>query len=477
MKQFKGSKLLFIKYLLPVIVCIGALILLSYFANENSIIINYTWAIIFLTFLFIVLIISLIYAVSIQLILYPDKIYYQYGFFFKSKNEISLLNIRNISYKKSFLDILFHRVLIQIEIQNVSKENFRNINIYLSYKEWLDFKNFLIKKANLPENIFTSVVHGNDIIFNKNELFLKSLSVVSKFIGLIIFIFLIFTFINSYRTLVSLSSYLKWFIVIILISIIAYFIVTLYFLAKFHNYTIINNNDRIVFSYGLFEKRYYTILKKDINAVIVKQRLIDRILKKGAIKLDCSGMKLISDEQIKQSYLIPYCDISFLEILKEKLNLNLIYEPINMYRPTRFTYTNFVLLYPLFKLLLSYLILMVLGLNTFLLSYTIISLLYIVFIFEGFDKLSNQQIFFNEKIIIIDTGQLIKYRFYIHVNSVQKIIKKQNILKKLQKVSSLTVDYDSIFFKKAKCFNLDDDIYEKLSDVLLNRDTNKTLYK
>ena len=80
------------------------------------------------------------------------------------------------------------------------------------------------------------------------------------------------------------SAYLGWKIfAIAVVVIVSYIFRTIYLLLKYYNFTLVRNGNQIHLKYGLINQRSYTINLNKINAVIIKQSILQQLLKYGEL--------------------------------------------------------------------------------------------------------------------------------------------------------------------------------------------------
>ena len=391
MKTFKGNKLYILKYIFPYIWLIIFSFIAEFLLKEK---IEKLHSIYFLGILIIMLlslILSYIYSVHIKLIITKDSINVQSGLFYQTKKIFFNSDIASISCKKSGLDSILHNVLVEIKINDRSNK-LKHIYIYLSDTEFNSFKTYLTSYCNVSSHIFENNECKNHIKFNINEIFIKSIS-ESFFIFVVgLFIYLSSISIKILDSSITIEHYISSAIYLFSVVIIIYSLIYTINFIKFYNFTIKYNKNNLVFTYGLIKKKQYEISKNNITSIIIKQHSIDRILKKATVKIDCTEEEMNSVKRIKQKYLFPYCDVDYIDELKNILNLDLIDNPIISIKPEKYSVFDFVIVFPILKILLIIILFNILGIKNFLFIYTMIPIIYIFLILEGFVKADTQSI-------------------------------------------------------------------------------------
>ena len=144
MKIFKGSKLYFIKFLLPVLFIILVFTITAYLTNDffisaNNIIISITFFMLLFSFFW-----NLLYSINVKLILTEDLMSLKSRLPIKYKISFDITSIQSVAYKISAFDALFRRVLVQIETENVITNKSRKVIIYLKQEYATELKNLLV---------------------------------------------------------------------------------------------------------------------------------------------------------------------------------------------------------------------------------------------------------------------------------------------------------------------------------------------
>lgn len=213
-------------------------------------------------------------------------------------NTIGMKNISNVNLEQN----LFQRVIgvyqVKLDTNSASTANSTDVDIVLSEKMARAFqKNILAhlgegnsEQAELQQE--EQVVHQNEIAYSSSQLVKHCLSTL-KISWLLLGLFTMVTAIIGLRQQVNEISDLLDMLGAI-IAILAFLATTIWNLVgdffRLYDFHVYRSGNKLYLSYGLFNKREYIIPVEKINAVVIHQNLMARIMKRQYVELVCIGL-------------------------------------------------------------------------------------------------------------------------------------------------------------------------------------------
>lgn len=275
-----------------------------------------------------------------------EKMVIDSGFFVKKTMEIPLKGITTVDLSQNLLFQLFQVYKIKVDNSSQTNDTANKAELVLALKKETAFyvKSLLeAKNENTPEEsakadfktikpsitcslsdfillgalqskflyfitIVTTVCGGGGYIysalseqFNVSGLLQKFLEVLSPVIGI---------------TILVLTAYL--------ISVAASIFVTA---IRYYSYSVTNREDALLVQYGLFTKKSYTLIKKKISGITIKQSLLMRLFKLCTVEVFIIGYGDKSeDNQQELSLLYPIAKLNQVNAVLEELLPDMSFE-------------------------------------------------------------------------------------------------------------------------------------------------------
>lgn len=196
---------------------------------------------------------------------------------FYRKNTYEIGNISNINLEQNLFEKIIGTYKIKIDTDSVSMADVTDIEIILSKRKALEFKNRVSELMNMNVEELKED-ECNCINYSFLDIFIHCFFNISL-IRLVWNLFLIImTVIISLKLDKDQSKF-----AIAVINITAYYSVINFLIGdlfKYHNFTISRKKDNLHISYGLFKSRKFNIPINRINAINIKQTFISRLCKR-----------------------------------------------------------------------------------------------------------------------------------------------------------------------------------------------------
>ena len=268
------------------------------------------------------------------------------------------------------------------------------------------------------------------------------------------------------------STYLGWKIfAIAVVVIVSYIFRTIYLLLKYYNFNLVRNGNQIHLKYGLINQRSYTINLNKINAVIIKQSILQQLLKYGELNLSFVG-NFIGDNNSQDNKptraLIPMIKIDYIKPFMEKY-LNEFYKEFDIIKPKRHRILHFVWIPMLFILIPASFIplsFIVPEIPVWLMP-SMTGGIFVLGLFMQLMMMSCSGLGINDDLILVSNGIFAKNTFLIKKTAIQFIKITAGPIRRKQDLCSLIIRYRETFsFIYAKHYDLN--LAKKLEDDLCN---------
>lgn len=423
-----------------------------------------------------------------------NEIIYSSGILFKNKVSLRFDKISNIKIERNLIDIIFGLAKLKLNSGSVvSTGSEIKLSLDYSYAEVLkNYFDYVLKNPqqtkieNFPHpQRYSLIKKGNAECrdFSLKEKFIlpfittgSVIATLSIIIGLGIILFFgefIDTDINEESEFIFRrfnSAYLGWKIFAIsVVVIVSYIFRIIYLLLKYYNFTLVRNGNQIHLKYGLINQRSYTINLSKINAVIIKQSILQRLLKYGELNLSFVG-NFIGDTNKQDNKptraLIPMIKIDYIKPFMEKY-LNEFYKEFDIIKPKRHRILHFVWIPMLFILIPASFIplsFIVLEIPIWIIP-SITGGIFVLGLFLQLMMMSCAGLGINDDLILVSNGTLAKNTYLIKKTAIQFMKITAGPIRRKQDLCSLIIKYREAFsFIYAKHYNLD--LAKKLEDDL-----------
>lgn len=415
-----------------------------------------------------------------------SEIIYSYGIIFKNKVSVRFDKISNIKIQRNLIDLIF----------GISKLNFNSgsvvsagseIKLVLdrSYADVLkNYFDYILKNPqehkveSFPRPQKYSLVQIGKAECKefslKQKILMPLLSSGSLLIILsivtVLFILLFFgkfQEISPEETSFELdftrfnSSYLGWKILgIIALELFVYIIRVVALILKYYNFSIVRNKDQIHLKHGLINQKNYTININKINAVIIKQSILQRIFKYAELNLSFVG-NFMGDNSNKESIptkeLIPMIKIARLKPFMQNY-LDEFFKEIEVIKPKRHRMLHFIWI-PMLLILIPEIFINIIfvELDVPVMVAPAISIAIFVLVLIGqLLMMFNAGLGYNNDLILVSNGSYIKNTYIIKKSAIQHIETIAGPIRRKQNLCGLIIRYrEALSFVSAKHYDLD----------------------
>lgn len=239
------------------------------------------------------------------IVLEENSISIEKNTFTSHKNTLGIKNISNVNVEQNIFEMIIGTSKIKINTNSFSTANATDVKIILKKNDAERLKQVLIERM--------EILNGNEITIEKSagedvtydiktsakDIILNSIYsinavwVVVAIIALASFIGVAISFLEqiigetNMEAMFGLGFALVFLAVIVVISIV-YNLIRLYL--KLYGFSVRRDNDKIYLKYGLFKQIDFSIPVDKINAIIIHQTLLARILRKYSVEIVNVGM-------------------------------------------------------------------------------------------------------------------------------------------------------------------------------------------
>lgn len=430
---------IFFKSLLPLILVMISQFSQSFFSLKNILI----KASVFIGLIILSFIFSIIKWFNKKYSIDSKKVILDEGVFISKHREIPFNKIQTINISQTIKQRLFSLASIKIDTGNSSTTG-SEISIIMEKSKAQLFKD-RISKLEKDDNTLNktnklSYKSENELRISNKELITTALTKGAWFSGIAIifatyrllddyFNNIIVDIINNiakyvegiYSNTMSLQKAIFFIVSILFLYLIFSFVVAiLKTFIKFYGFILKREGKNIIISYGLFEKRNYSITVSKISAIYIKQNLLRQLTGFGEMKIESVGY---GDEAGENSILFPIANLKKQQFIIKKFLPEFYFEDTIIKVPTR-SLKRFILR----NLLFSAIPTIILTINF---NYGYLSLLLIpIFILKGFKEYKNSGIAKNKTLIYISSKGFKKQISIIPIKRIQSIKISQNYFQK-----------------------------------------------
>jgi len=275
----------------------------------------------------------------------------------------------------------------------------------------------ILKKSYAPKEIQDKVIKLDQLILKLKEDFNNSsnsyLEKTMKSMGeLIVFSIQLFTVI-----------YILSFIVSVIVTFIRYY-----------NFIIYEQDNKLNIQYGLISLKKYTLPIKNIQAIKLKQTLINQWFKQYKVEVVTAGY---GDEEKEEAIFYPLTDKGKLNILIDTLITNFKFENIELKYPPKKARKRFFIFPVIFSIVIFLVISFIFHKAVFIFMFMPI------IIFSCYMEYRNNTMGYDERIFYGSFGAFSKTSIIIKMNSVQSITETTNYFQRKMGVCNYKIDFYS----------------------------------
>ena len=229
----------------------------------------------------------------------------------KKVNNIAIATISNINFEQNLFERIIGTCKLKIDTNSLSTANETDIKIVLKKQKATDVKNRILNQLEKDSRTTEMKVEADneyDVDYSFGQIIMHSLYSVS------ISTIIVFGFIaapaffeiastlkpSSGRNILSILK--MFFYAAIIVVPIVYSAFKSFF--KYYGFKAARKDNEIFISYGLFNKRKYTIPVDKINAVVIDEPLMGRLFKRRNVEIINIGM---GDDENEGAQLLLSC--------------------------------------------------------------------------------------------------------------------------------------------------------------------------
>ncbi len=385
-----------------------------------------------------------------------NMLYYQTGIISKKVLTLSKDNISTIDIGQSFLQriIGIYRLKVDSGSTTLGKAE---VDIVLN-KERIDYIKSVIETTTDSKIQKANIVQDKEISkefkCTNRELFILALT--KNKLGLIVTLIVSsFTFLDDLLDTLKLdiSKYvdkyfniedvikksmgelivfsIQLFTVIYILSFIVSVIVTF---IRYYNFIIYEQDNKLNIQYGLISLKKYTLPIKNIQAIKLKQTLINQWFKQYKVEVVTAGY---GDEEKEEAIFYPLTNKGKLNILIDTLIPNFNFENIELKYPPKKARKRFFI----FPVIFSIVVFLVIS---FIFHKAVFIFMFIpIIIFSCYVEYRNNTMGYDERIFYGSFGAFSKTSVIIKMNSVQSITETTNYFQRKMGVCNYKIDFYS----------------------------------
>jgi putative membrane protein len=385
-----------------------------------------------------------------------NMLYYQTGIISKKVLTLSKDNISTIDIGQSFLQriIGIYRLKVDSGSTTLGKAE---VDIVLN-KERIDYIKSVIETTTDSKiqkaNTVQDKERSKEFKCTNRELFILALT--KNKLGLIVTLIISsFTFLDDLLDTLKLdiSKYvdqyfniedvikksmgelvvfsIQLFTVIYILSFIVSVIVTF---IRYYNFIIYEQNNKLNIQYGLISLKKYTLPIKNIQAIKLKQTLINQWFKQYKVEVVTAGY---GDEEKEEAIFYPLTDKVKLNILIDTLIPNFNFENIELKYPPKKAMKRFFIFPVIFSIVIFLVISFIFHKAVFIFMFMPI------IIFSCYIEYRNNTMGYDESIFYGSFGAFSKTSIIIKMNSVQSITETTNYFQRKMGVCNYKIDFYS----------------------------------
>lgn len=346
----------------------------------------------------------------------------------KKVNTIALDNIANVNLEQNILERVLGTYKLKLDTNSKSTAEETDVKIVLKKDKALELKNKILQVSITEENN-EKVEDKYDIHYSLKDVVFNTFYSTSIGSMFYVFVLIIAAIILRNEIIKSIKNAEIINILIygvIIIGNVIYIIIK--DVLKYYDFKIGRREDKLYLSYGLINKKEYTIPIDKINGIIIDSPIISRITKRKSIDIVNIG---IGDEQAEGAkVLLSGSDTEIREKLKKilpELNIPMDYE---VKRQNRKVLVLSVIYFSIFSLI-------VIPCS---IKFSLIFLILIpIYIFVSLMKYFTLGLYYGEEGILIYRGIFRRKGQYFLYEKVQNIIIKSNLIAEKLRIRKMDV--------------------------------------
>lgn len=358
-----------------------------------------------------------------------NELIFKRGVLLKKLTNIGKEKITTIDIEETFMQRLFKLSLVKINTETISSNS--EIRLTMNREAAKNFRYLLIGNINEEKN--------DDRFYKitRKELLLYALSK-----GNIVFIFgTIFSIVIFLKEFISIDLLVnkipsKWILLVVTVALIVIkmlSVIIVYY--KYYGFSLEYKDEAFIISYGYITKKKYSINKKNISGVKLKQNLFQKLLSRATISISAIGY---GNEEAEEAILFPFIENKYIdEIIIEILSKFNYCGPIKVPHP---------------KARLSYFYkpitcIIVLGILMGLVNLKLIILaiiLTLVMIYRCKVKFDNSCFGYDDKLVYIKTGGLSSRVSLIDINYIDSIKFSETYFQRRHNIGTMRIRYKAV---------------------------------
>lgn len=364
-----------------------------------------------------------------------NELIFKRGVFLKKLTNIDIDKITTVDIEQDFIQRLFKLTLVKINTETVSVNS--EIRLTIKLEEANMFRNELIGA------IKEEINEENTYRINKKELLLYSLSKSNiMFMAGTVFSIIVFLdeFINYNEVMEKLPG--KWIILIVLVALIVIKILSIIIsYSKYYKFKMEYKEEAFIITYGYITKKKYSIVKKNISGVKIKQNFYQKLLKKATVSISAIGY---GNEEAEEAILFPLIEIKNIDKI-----INDILPSFNYCGDMKKPHPKARLSYFYKPLICLGSVVILIGIVKFKLAVLAIIVVLPILIYRCKVKFDNSSFGYNDEIVCIKTGGLGTKTSLIDINYIDSIKFSETFFQRKHKIGTLRIRY-----KAASIFDL-----------------------
>lgn len=359
-----------------------------------------------------------------------NELIFKRGVFLRKITNIDKDKITTVDIEQTFIQRLFKLTLVKINTETTSANS--EIRLVMKREDATVFRYELI--GELKEEVNEDNMYRID----KKQLLLYSLSKANiMFIFGTVFssILVIDEFINFDELIVKIPT--KWIIlllVVVLIIIKMLSVIIVYY--KYYGFNMEYKEESFIITYGYITNKKYSINKKNISGVKIKQNLYQKLLKKATISISAIGY---GNEEAEEAILFPLIEIKYIDKI-----INDILPKFNYCGDMKLPHKKSRLSYFYKPLTCLFIVGILIGLVNFKLASLLVIISLPILIYRCKVKFDNSSFGYNDRLVCIKTGGLGTKTSIIDVNYIDSIKFSETFFQRRHKIGTLRIRYKAV---------------------------------
>ncbi|MCG8484480.1 MAG: PH domain-containing protein, partial [Clostridia bacterium] len=382
--------------------------------------------------------------------------YFHKGIIHKVTRNIPLDKINTIDLSQNLLNQLFHLSRVKIDTESISDIG-SEIILLLKTDRAKTLQEALLKKSVSQEG---SIEKGNTYSVSPMELIRYSL--LSN--GLMETIFVLFALhehISSIANLIGLNSDTYFDNILVTINrllafvgislVMGFLIVLLRNIIRYTGFKVQIEPDTLQISYGLFEKKKFSLKRQKIKGIHIKQSLLMQWFHKYSIEVESIGY---GDEGDEKAVLYPYCNEELKKQIINELLPEIHHKNESIHGPPKKSLIHFIFFKVLAASIAAFMIAFIIGLIWLGIPLIIAAGAY------GYMAYKNAAMGIENGLVYMSRGGFTKKQSYIYGHYIQSIGQSYNCFQKKRGICSYSVIIWGGLFKNIKVKHMENTLLE-----------------